>query len=98
MTCNTQDNESFGYEVTDSMKMSMDMENLMISFDIFDHDRLKPNDKMGSISIRKNANTKLERQHWAEVLKYPQQRISFWHPIQPPPRPARGRGPSHDSF
>ena len=89
-------NESFSYEVTDSMKMSMDMENILISLDIFDHDRYKPNDKMGSINIGKNASTKLGRQHWAEVLKYPQQRISFWHPIQPPP--ARSRGPSPDLF
>lgn len=89
-------NESFSYEVTDSMKMSMDMENIMISLDIFDHDHLKSNDKIGNISIGKNASTKLGRQHWAEVLKYPQQRISFWHPIQPPP--AKSRGPSPDLF
>ena len=89
-------NEMFCYEVTDSMKMGMDMENIMISLDIYDHDRLKQNDRMGSIRIGKNADTKLGRQHWAEVLKYPQQRISFWHPIQPPP--ARSRGPSPDSL
>ena len=88
-------NERFCYEVTDSMKMSMDMENILISLDIFDHDHLKSN-KMGSVSIGKSANTKLGRQHWTEVLKNPQQRISFWHPIQPPPRPARSRGPSPD--
>ena len=86
-------NEQFSYEVTDSMKMGMDMENMMISLDICNHDRFKINDKMmGSISIGKDAPTKLGRQHWAKVLKYPQQQISFWHPIQPPP--SRSRGPS----
>ena len=89
-------NDVFCYEVTDSMKMSMDMENIMISLDIFDHGHLKPNNRMGSISIGKDASTKLGQQHWAEVLKYPQQRISLWHPIQPPP--ARSRGPSPDFF
>ena len=86
-------NEQFSYEVTDSMKMGMDMENMTISLDICNHDRFKINDKMmGSISIGKDAPTKLGRQHWAKVLKYPQQQISFWHPIQP--SPSRSRGPS----
>ena len=65
-------NEQFSYEVTDSMKMGMDMENMTISLDICNHDRFKINDKMmGSISIGKDAPTKLGRQHWAKVLKYP---------------------------
>ena len=85
-------NERFSYEVTDSMKMGMDMENMTISLNIYDHDHFKMNNKMGNISIGKDAPTKLGRQHWAKVLKYPQQQISFWHPIQPPP--ARSRGPS----
>ena len=88
-------NKQFSYEVTDSMKMVMDMENMTISLDIYNHDRFKKNDKMGNISIGKDTPTKLGRQHWAKVLKYPQQQISYWHPIQPPP--ARSRGPSPES-
>ena len=77
-------NESFSYEVTDDMRMSLDIENVMISLDIFNHDRFKPNDRMGCVSIGKHASTELGRRHWAEVLKSPQQRISYWHPIQLP--------------
>ena len=69
------------FRIVHGMKLGMDMENIMISLDIFDHDCLKPSDRIGSIRIGKNADTKLGTQHWAEVLKYPQQRISFWHPI-----------------
>ena len=76
-------NERFRYEVPDSMKMDTDMENILISLDVYDYDRLNPGcNKMGSVSIGKNASTMLGRKHWAEVLKYPQHRISFWHPIQ----------------
>ena len=77
-------NESFSYEVTDDMRMGMDMENVMISFAVLHYDHLMPNNKMGYISIGKHANTELGRQHWDEVLKYPRQQISYWHPIQPP--------------
>ena len=90
-------NETFSYEVTDDMRMSMDIENVMISLDIFDHDHLRPNDRMGNISIGKHASTRLGRQHWAEVLKSPQQRISYWHPIQPPIA-VRSRGPSPELY
>jgi hypothetical protein len=90
-------NERFSYEVTDSMKMGMDVENIMISLDIYNHGRLKVNDKMGNVNIGKNAPTKLGRQHWAKVLEYPQELISFWHPIQPPPV-TRSRGPSPVMF
>jgi hypothetical protein len=70
----------------------------MISLDIYNNGHLKINNKMGNVSIGKNATTKLGRQHWAKVLEYPQeQRISFWHPIQPPPA-ARSRGPSPVMF
>ena len=76
-------NEQFSYEVTDSMKMGMDMENnMMISLDIYNHDRFKINDKMGNINIGKDAPTKLGRQHWAKVLKYPQQQIRSASGIQ----------------
>ena len=75
-------NECFSYEVTEDMRMAMDIENVMISFAVFDHDHWMPNDKMGYVSIGKDADSKLGRQHWDEVLKCSQHRISFWHPIQ----------------
>ena len=81
-TLNPVYNESFSYEVTDDMRMTMDVEGVMISFGIVDHDFLMPNDKMGYINVGKHATTKLGRQQWDEVLKSPQHRISFWHPIQ----------------
>ena len=81
-TLNPVYNGSFSYEVTEDMRMTMDVEGVMISFGIVDHDLLMPNDKMGYVSIGKLASTKLGKQQWAEVLKSPQHRISFWHPIQ----------------
>ena len=62
--------------------MGMDIESVLIYFAIVDHDILMPNDKMGCISIGKSASSERGRQHWAEVLNSPQQRICFWHPIQ----------------
>ena len=55
-------NKQFSYEVTDSMKMGMDMENMTISLDIYNHDRFKKNDKMENISIGKDTPTKLGNQ------------------------------------
>ena len=90
-------NESFSYKVTDDMRMGIDMENVMITFNVYDHDRLKPNDKMGYVSIGRHASTRLGKQHWDEVLKSPQQQISYWHPIQPRIT-VRSRGPSPELY
>ena len=81
-TLNPVYNESFSYEVTNDMRMTMDVEGVTISFGVVDHDLLMPNDKMGYVSVGKHASTKLGREHWNEVLKSPRHRISFWHPIQ----------------
>ena len=84
-------NESFSYEVTEEMRMGVDMQNITITFDVIDHSRLMLNDKMGCVCIGKDVSNKLGRQHWDEVLKSPTERISFWHPIQLPPGASQKR-------
>ena len=75
-------NEIFIYEGAEDMKMAIDVDSIMISFYIIDFDHLMPNDKIGVVNIGKQASSELGRKHWSEVLQSPQQRISFWHPIQ----------------
>ena len=75
-------NETFIYGVTEDIKMAIDVDNIMISFYIIDFDRLMPNNKIGVVNIGKLVSSELGRKHWSEVLQTPQQRISFWHPIQ----------------
>lgn len=73
-------NESFNCKVTE--EMSNEMDKLIISFYVIDHDYVLRNDTMGVVNIGKNVDTKLGRRHWHQVLQSPRQGISFWHPIQ----------------
>lgn len=73
-------NESFNCKVTE--EMSDEMDKLVISFYVIDHDYVLRNDTMGVVNIGKNVDTKLGRRHWHQVLQSPRQGISFWHPIQ----------------
>ena len=75
-------NETFSYEVKEDTKMAMDIDNMMISFHINDFDHFSQNDTIGMVNIGKHTSSEFGRTHWSEVLQSPQQRISFWHPIQ----------------
>ena len=73
-------NESFNCKVTEEMSNQMDK--LIISFYVIDHDYVLQNDTMGVVKIGKNVDTKLGREHWNQVLCSLEQKIRFWHPIQ----------------
>ena len=73
-------NESFNCKVTKEMSDKMD--ELTVSFYVIDFDYVLRNDTMGVVNIGKNANTKLGREHWNQVLHSLGQKIRFWHPIQ----------------
>ena len=73
-------NESFSYTLTEQMNAALD--NIALSFFVVDFHHLSPNETMGVVTIGENAECKLGRTHWAEVMQSTGQQISFWHPIQ----------------
>ena len=73
-------NESFSYVLTEEMNAELDK--VTLAFYVNDFHHLSRNESMGVVTIGENAECKLGRKHWAEVMQSTSQHISFWHPIQ----------------
>ena len=66
----------------DDKKMPIELDTIIISFLVCDHDRLFQNTYQTIVTVGKHVSSELGKKHWDEMVKFPCQQISFWHPIQ----------------